>query len=65
MDWREGEGAWKKASGYHVRSLVETTFSRRQALFGGRLMSRLPVRQLQEVAMEVWLMNEYTSRSLA
>ena len=65
MDWREGEGAWKKRSGYHVRSLVKTTFSRRQALFGGRLMSRPLVRQLQEVAVEVWLMNEHASRSLA
>ena len=61
----EERAAWKDASGYHVRSLAETTFSRHHALFGERIMSRLPKRQRLELAIRVWLMNQNVCRSLA
>jgi hypothetical protein len=61
----EERAAWKDASGYHVRSLAETTFSRHHALFGERIMSRLPKRQRLELAIRVWLMNQNACRSLA
>ncbi len=35
-----GRKAWEVLSGYHIRSLVETTFSRLKTLFGAALRSR-------------------------
>lgn len=61
----ERRAAWKEASGYHVRSLAETTFSRHHAMFGERLMSRLPEQQSLEMGLRVWLMNEHAQRSVA
>jgi hypothetical protein len=55
--------AWKQTSGYHQRSLAETTFSRRQALFGTRLQSKLVPQQRLEIAVEVWLLNEHVLRT--
>lgn len=37
---KEGVDLWKKMSGYHKRSLVETAFSRLKRLFGERLNSK-------------------------
>lgn len=56
---------WKHASGYHERSLVETTFSRYQALFGPSLTARLPDRQHQEITIAIHLLNQHARRSLA
>lgn len=36
----EGRKLWKKLSGYHVRSLVETSFSRMKRIFGSNLKAR-------------------------
>ena len=62
---RKDRKEWAESSGYHIRSLIETTFSRQKALFGDRLMSKLTARQLQEVGLGVWLMNENALRSIA
>ncbi|MBS0628467.1 MAG: IS5 family transposase [Verrucomicrobia bacterium] len=37
---KEGVNLWKKVTGYHMRSLVETAFSRLKRLFGERLNNR-------------------------
>src|SRR5208283_3345999 len=60
---RADRAAWARASGYHRRSVVETTFSRLQALFGPRLAARRFDRQVVEVATWVWLANEFVVRS--
>jgi hypothetical protein len=56
---------WKDECGYHVRSLAETTFSRHHALFGERIMSKIPERQRLEMALRVMILNEGACRSLA
>jgi len=48
-----------------VRSLAETTFSRHHALFGERIMSKIPERQRLEMALRVMILNEGAARSLA
>ena len=53
-DDREG---WKEDSGYHRRSLVESSFSRLKTLFGPSLYSRTEDRQQVEAAVSVWLLN--------
>jgi IS5 family transposase len=37
---KEGVDLWKKVSGYHMRSLAETVFSRLKRLFGERLSNK-------------------------
>jgi hypothetical protein len=46
-----GRSAWKQASGYHRRSLVETAMGRLKGLFGSHLSARLEAAQ----AVETWL----------
>jgi len=48
---RKGRSAWKQASGYHRRSLVETAMGRLKRLFGSHLSARLEAAQ----AVETWL----------
>ena len=38
---KDGRKAWKKNSGYHVRSLAETIMFRLKTIFGGELSARL------------------------
>jgi len=38
---KSGRKAWKETSGYHVRSLAETTMFRYKTIFGDRLSARL------------------------
>jgi hypothetical protein len=61
----ESREAWKNQSGYHQRSLSETTFSRHHAYFGERMSARDPRRQRVEMAARVWLLNEHLQRSIA
>jgi len=44
-----GRPAWKAESGYHERSLVETTMFRMETIFGDSDSSRTPARQATEV----------------
>lgn len=51
---------WKKESGYHRRSLVETAFSRYKRIFGGDLRSRKFENQEAEANLKLSLMNKMT-----
>lgn len=59
--WKAGgKGEWKKLSGYHRRSLVETAISRLKRFFGGSLLSRTWENQQVEAQIQVRLLNELT-----
>lgn len=49
---------WKKESGYHQRSLAETTFSRFKTLLGDTLSSRNYENQAHEVFLKCWILNQ-------
>lgn len=55
-----GRTGWKKRSGYHRRSLVETAFSRWKGRLGSRLASREKSRQITEVRIGCRLLNHFT-----
>lgn len=48
---RSGRRAWKRESGYHVRSLAETGVYRMKVIFGDHLASRRPGCQVTEGAI--------------
>ena len=50
---------WKKWSGYHRRSLVETKM-RCFKLLGERVMARDPHRQVVELQVRAAILNSYT-----
>jgi hypothetical protein len=52
---------WKKLKGYHVRSLVETWFSRFKRILGGSLRSHHEANQNAELAYKVRIMNRLTT----
>lgn len=54
LGWR----LWKKWTGYHRRSLVETTMGRFK-LLGDRLAARLPERQTAEVHVRCAILNTF------
>jgi IS5 family transposase len=56
--------AWKRESGYHVRSLIETTIYRLKARLGQRLRSREKTRQIQEVRIWCGVLNRMTRLGL-
>ena len=51
---------WKKLTGYHVRSLVETAMSRLKRTFGGALFSRKNEAQNVELQLKGLVMNMMT-----
>ena len=57
---KRGVKAWKKKSGYHRRSLVETAFFRLKTIFAERLRSREAQRQVTEVMLRCAAMNRMT-----
>jgi hypothetical protein len=57
---RLGRRAWKRESGYHIRSLAETGVFRLKAIFGGHLTSRGPDRQVTEGAIRCRALNIMT-----
>jgi IS5 family transposase len=57
---RVGRKAWKRESGYHVRSLVETGMFRMKTIFGGHLASRRPECQVTEGAIRSRALNIMT-----
>jgi Transposase DDE domain len=55
-----GRRVWKKSSGYHKRSLVETAFFRLKTIFTERLKSRTAERQKTEAAIRCIALNRMT-----
>lgn len=60
--WKAGGKAdWKKESGYHKRSLVETQMFRFKTILGGKLYDRLFHNQVRESQIKVKILNRMTS----
>lgn len=57
---KHGLEEWKKRSGYHKRSLVETAFYRLKSIFTDRLRSRRGDRQATEVRIRCAALNRMT-----
>jgi len=57
---RQGRRRWKQESGYHRRSLAETTFFRCKALFGPTLRARAFPQQATELFLKVATLNRMT-----
>ena len=55
-----GRRQWKKASGYHRQSRVETTFFRYKSIIGDGLRARSPARQGREVVLGCEILNRMT-----
>lgn len=48
---------WKKETGYHARSLIETTMFRKKTIFGEKVYSRSTANQITEVRLECKALN--------
>ena len=57
---KRGRIKWKKESGYHKRSLVETAFFRLKTIFSDKLKSRTRERQKTEVTLRCLALNRMT-----
>jgi hypothetical protein len=57
---RQGRRRWKQESGYHRRSLAETTFFRLKTLFGPDLRARQFSQQATELFLKVAALNRMT-----
>jgi hypothetical protein len=55
-----GRKAWKKESGYHVRSLAETTIFRLKTIFGNELSARLLETQTTQALVRCAALNKMT-----
>jgi hypothetical protein len=51
---------WKQTSGYHVRSLAETTMFRLKTVFGDRLSARLMETQITQALIRCAALNRMT-----
>ena len=56
-----GQSTWKKTSGYHLRSLVETHMFRLKTILGGVLRSRKFDHQVTEARIMAKILNKMTS----
>lgn len=61
---KQGRQAWKKASGYHVRSLAETTIFRLKTIFGNQLSARLLETQTTQALVRCSALNQMTHLSM-
>jgi hypothetical protein len=61
---RVGRRRWKQASGYHRRSLVETSMSRLKRTFGNRLKNKRFENQQTEARLRCKLLNRFTHLGL-
>lgn len=61
---RLGRKRWKQTSGYHRRSLVETSMSRLKRAFGNRLKNKGFENQQTEVRLRCKLLNHFTQLGL-
>lgn len=59
-----GRELWKKLTGYHQRSLVESAFSRFKRLFSDRLFSRLEGMQDLELYLKSLIINKFNKIGL-
>ena len=59
-----GSKGWKKESGYHRRSLVETTFFRLKTVFSDKLRSRRDETQVTEVMIRCAALNRMSELGL-
>ena len=57
---KDGRKAWKKNSGYHVRSLAETTMFRLKTIFGDSLSARLLETQTTQALVRCAALNKMT-----
>ena len=57
---RLGRARWKRESGYHRRSLVETSMSRLKQAFGARLKNKAFENQQTEARLRCKLLNRFT-----
>src|SRR6266508_4734572 len=57
---KAGRKAWKKNSGYHVRSLAETTMFRLKTIFGNELSARLLETQTTQALVRCAALNQMT-----
>ena len=56
----DGRAKWKRESGYHQRSLVETHMFRHKTILGDRLTARKKTTQATEVAIKCDILNRMT-----
>ena len=56
-----GRDNWKKETGYHKRSLVETNMFRQKSSFGDRLRCRKIENQVAEIGLRVMIQNMWTN----
>jgi hypothetical protein len=61
---RHGRQGWKRESGYHRRSLVETSMSRLKQAFGPRLKNKAFENQRSETRLRCKLLNHFTRLGL-
>jgi hypothetical protein len=57
---KQGRKEWKKESGYHVRSLAETTMFRLKTIFGDELSARLLETQTTQALIRCAALNKMT-----
>lgn len=57
---KDGRKEWKKSSGYHVRSLAETTMFRLKTIFGNNLSARLLETQTTQALVRCAALNKMT-----
>ena len=57
---KHGRKEWKKNSGYHIRSLAETTMFRLKTIFGGELSARLLETQTTQALVRCAALNQMT-----
>ena len=57
---KHGRKDWKKNSGYHVRSLVETTMFRLKTIFGNELSARRIETQTTQALVRCAALNKMT-----
>lgn len=57
---KHGRKEWKKESGYHIRSLAETTVFRLKTIFGDKLSARLPETQTTQALVRCAALNKMT-----
>jgi hypothetical protein len=57
---KDGRKEWKKNSGYHVRSLAETTMFRLKTIFGSELSARLLETQTTQALVRCAALNKMT-----
>lgn len=55
---KQAKSLWGKLTGYSIRALVETAFSRMKRLFGERLFSKIPEKQAIENRLRCLILNK-------